>query len=69
MPYDQIKDLEPEEFKRFTGVHRPTFEKMVAVLAEHERCKKKQQPQNSTYTPLARYNWLCHESCAKEVCR
>jgi Helix-turn-helix of DDE superfamily endonuclease len=41
MPYKQIRDLEPEEFKRFTGVSRSNFAKMVTVLAEHERSKKK----------------------------
>lgn len=41
MRYDQLKELAPEDFKRFTGVHRPTFEKMVAALDEQERPKKK----------------------------
>jgi hypothetical protein len=41
MSYEQLRDLEPEEFKRFTGVSRSTFAKMVTVLAEHERGKKK----------------------------
>lgn len=41
MTYEQLKALAPEEFKRFTGVQRPTFEKMVAALGERERAKKK----------------------------
>jgi len=38
---EQLKALAPEEFKRFTGVQRPTFEKRVAALGERERDKKK----------------------------
>jgi hypothetical protein len=41
MTYDPRKELEPEECKRFTGVHRPTFEKMRAALREQGRDKKK----------------------------
>jgi len=41
MTYDQLKELTAEEFKRFTGVHRPTFEKMVEALSAQERRKKK----------------------------
>lgn len=41
MTYDQLKELTPEEFKRFTGVQRTTFEKMVEALRAQERCKKK----------------------------
>ena len=41
MTYEQLKELAPEEFKRFTGVQRSTFEKMVTALGEQERDKKK----------------------------
>ena len=41
MTYDQLKALAPAEFKRFTGVRRATFEKMVEALGEQERRKKK----------------------------
>ena len=41
MTYDQLKELTAEEFKRFTGVHRPTFEKMMEALSAQERRKKK----------------------------
>jgi hypothetical protein len=41
MTYEQLKALAPVEFKRFTGVQRPTFEKMVEALGEQERDKKK----------------------------
>lgn len=41
MPYDPLKELAPEECKRFTGVHRPTCEKMRAALKEQGRDKKK----------------------------
>ncbi len=32
MRYETVKDLTAEDFKRSTGVHRDTFEKMLAVL-------------------------------------
>jgi hypothetical protein len=41
MTYEQLKELAPAEFKRFTGVQRPTFGKMVAALSEQARDKKK----------------------------
>jgi hypothetical protein len=41
MTYEQLKAVEPAEFKRFTGVQRATCEKMVAALGEQEREKKK----------------------------
>ena len=41
MTYDQLKDLPPTEFKRFTGVQRATFEKMVAALGDQAGHKKK----------------------------
>lgn len=41
MTYEQLKTLAPAEVKRFTGVQRPTFEKMMEALSERERGKKK----------------------------
>lgn len=41
MGYETIKNLKPEEFKRFCGVRAETFEQMVKVLEEHEKSKKK----------------------------
>jgi hypothetical protein len=41
MTYEQLQVLELAEFKRFTGVQRATFEKLVAALGEHGRRKKK----------------------------
>ncbi len=41
MRYDQLKALAAAEFKRFTGVQRATFEKMVEALREQARHKKK----------------------------
>jgi hypothetical protein len=35
MSYEQIKDLPPALFKRYCGVKPETFQKMVAVVAEH----------------------------------
>jgi hypothetical protein len=39
--YKQIKDLKPEDFKRLCGVHRHTFDRMLEVLLQHEKLKKK----------------------------
>jgi hypothetical protein len=41
MSYEQLKELTPEECKRFTGVQRATFEQRVATRSAHERDKKK----------------------------
>ena len=41
MTYEQIKDLKAEEFKRLCGVHRQTFDKMLAALLERQTAKKK----------------------------
>ena len=41
MTYEQIKDLKAEDFKRLCGVHRQTFDKMLAALEEREKLKKK----------------------------
>jgi hypothetical protein len=63
MARNHSKDLEPEEFKRFTGVYHPTFEKMLAVLYEHESYKKKSRrpPELSLQDQLlvALQHWRC----------
>jgi len=41
MTYEQIKELKAEDFKRLCGLHRQTFDKMIHLLQEHERKKKK----------------------------
>jgi hypothetical protein len=42
MTYEQLKRLKPSAFKRRCGVHRETFEQMVAVLRPHlDRCGKR----------------------------
>ena len=40
MKWEAIQVLSTEEFRRLTGVKRPTFEKMVEVLEEAHRLKK-----------------------------
>lgn len=40
--YERIKNLNEEEFKRYTGVKRETFEKMAEKMREKERRKKKE---------------------------
>lgn len=34
MRYETIKDLKEADFKRLTGVYRPTFEQMLTVVAK-----------------------------------
>ena len=41
MTYDQLKDLQPGDFKRACGVSPQTFEKMLYVLGEYEHRKIK----------------------------
>jgi len=36
MKYDNIKGLKAEDFRRYTGVHKDTFEKIVEILKEAE---------------------------------
>ncbi len=40
MKYDQIKELQEENFRRLTGVKRPTFTKMVEILTVADQQKK-----------------------------
>jgi hypothetical protein len=39
--YDRIKNLADDEFRRLTGVKRPTFEAMVLILKEAELKKNR----------------------------
>ena len=41
MPYEQMKDIQPHDFKRACGVHPQTFATMLHVLQEHEQNKRK----------------------------
>lgn len=41
MAYKEVKNLEGEEFKRYTGVRKETFHKMVEILTKKEKRKKK----------------------------
>ena len=38
--YDYIKKLGEEEFRRLTGVKKPTFEQMILLLVEAEKRQK-----------------------------
>jgi hypothetical protein len=40
MKWDRIRELQSDEFRRLTGVKKPTFEKMVGLLREANRQKK-----------------------------
>jgi len=42
MRYGSLKEFKDEEFRRLTGVRRNTFEKMVGILKEAEKEKKKE---------------------------
>lgn len=41
MRYELVKGIKEEEFRRLTGVKRSSFEKMLAILQEAEKRKKK----------------------------
>jgi hypothetical protein len=45
MTYEKVKNLNPEEFKRFCGVYPETFKDMVKVLAAKKFCKKNREDQ------------------------
>ena len=40
MKYNQIKELREGEFRRLTGLKKPTFSKMVDILWQADRDKK-----------------------------
>ncbi len=39
MKYEGLKVLEKEKFRRLTGMKRSTFEKMIKILNEADKCK------------------------------
>jgi hypothetical protein len=41
MSYEQVKDLRPAEFKRYCGVEPETFRRMVEVVSNHLRKKRR----------------------------
>jgi hypothetical protein len=41
MPYEQVKNLKPSNFKRLCGVYPETFKDMVKVLAAEKALQKK----------------------------
>lgn len=41
MSYEQVKDLRPAEFKRYCGVQPETFHRMVEVVSNHLRKKRR----------------------------
>jgi hypothetical protein len=47
MKYEQIRDLSKEQFRRLTGIKTETFTRMVAILREADREKKKQGGRNN----------------------
>jgi hypothetical protein len=40
MKYSQIKELRDGEFRRLTGIKKPTFSRMVDILRETDKLKK-----------------------------
>ncbi len=40
MKYEGLKVLEEEKFRRLTGIKRSTFEKMIKILNEADKCKQ-----------------------------
>lgn len=51
MKYEKIKNYKDEEFRRLSGVKRCTFHKMIKILEEAEKQKKKE-----VGNPI-RYRW------------
>ena len=41
MSYEQLKDVSPAEFKRYCGVQPETFRRMVEVVSNHLRKKRR----------------------------
>lgn len=39
MKYESIKNLNPEKFRRLTGVKKKTFEEMITILSDAEAIK------------------------------
>ena len=42
MKWNNVKDLQPEAFRRLTGIKRTTFDKMIEILTEAHAKKKAQ---------------------------
>lgn len=40
MRYENLKEFKDEDFRRLTGIKRPTFEKMLEILKKAEKEKK-----------------------------
>ncbi|MCX6994773.1 MAG: hypothetical protein NTY13_02970 [Chlamydiae bacterium] len=40
MEFEKVKGLNDEQFRRFSGTKRTTFDKMVSILSEGRRVKK-----------------------------
>jgi hypothetical protein len=47
MKYDRVKELRGESFRRLTGVKVELFNKMVDILREEERIKKRKGGRNN----------------------
>ncbi len=47
MSYEQVKNLEPTEFKCLCGFTPATFEQMLKVVAEKVLAKKRMQSHNT----------------------
>ena len=41
LKYEQVKILSEEQFRRLTGVKRGTFDRMIKILEEADKNKKK----------------------------
>ncbi|MBL3284269.1 IS5/IS1182 family transposase domain protein [Rickettsiales endosymbiont of Paramecium tredecaurelia] len=41
MKYEKIKNYKDGEFRRLSGVKRSTFKKMIAILEEAEKSKRR----------------------------
>ena len=53
MSYEQVKNLEPTEFKRLCGVTPATFEQMVKVVAAEKVLAKKRTKQSGRPSKLS----------------
>ncbi len=47
MKYEQTKEIGDEQFRRLTGVKRPTFTRMIEILREGEKKKKAKGGRNN----------------------
>ncbi len=51
MKWNNVKDLQPEAFRRLTGIKRTTFDKMIEILTEAHAKKKAQGGRPSKLYP------------------